>query len=213
MMQLGTAFCSVINGGYYYQPHVVKQILDSDGNLVQNYDKILVRRTISQDTSDQMKQILKDVVEEGTGKKAIVEGYEIGGKTGTAEKLPRGNGKYILSFIGFSPVEDPQVVIYCVVDEPGSEDQASSAAGTLLFNKIAEEMLPYMNIYKTGTATDDGTGEDEIATPVFEGDAPDISVAGSTPEENATEAPATEEPVEGEETEGESAEDSGDGTD
>ena len=196
MMQLGTAFCSVINGGYYYQPHVVKQVLDSDGNLVQNYDKILVRRTISQETSDQMKKILQDVVEEGTGKKAIVEGYEIGGKTGTAEKLPRGNGKYILSFIGFSPVEDPQVVIYCVVDEPGSEDQASSAAGTLLFNKIAEEMLPYMNIYKTGTATDDGTGEDEIATPVFEGDAPDISVAGSTPEENATEAPATEESTE-----------------
>ncbi len=153
MMQLGTAFCSVVNGGYYYQPHVVKQVLDADGNLVQNYDKILVRRTISRDTSDQMKQILKEVVEEGTGRKAIVEGYEIGGKTGTAEKLPRGNGKYILSFIGFSPVSDPQVVIYCVVDEPGVADQASTGAGTLLFNKIAEDLLPYMNIYKTGEAT------------------------------------------------------------
>ncbi|MCR5543241.1 MAG: penicillin-binding protein 2 [Eubacterium sp.] len=183
MMQLGTAFCSVINGGYYYQPHVVKQVLDSDGNLVQNYDKILVRRTISNQTSDQMKQILKEVVEEGTGKKAIVEGYEIGGKTGTAEKLPRGNGKYILSFIGFSPVEDPQVVIYCVVDEPGADDQASSAAGTLLFNKIAEELLPYMNVYKTGDATpSDATAVDEIATPVFEGDAPENSVAGPTQE-------------------------------
>ncbi len=191
MMQLGTAFCSVVNGGYYYQPHVVKQILDSDGNLVQNYDKILVRRTISRDTSEQMKQILKEVVEEGTGRKAIVEGYEIGGKTGTAEKLPRGNGKYILSFIGFSPVEDPQVVIYCVVDEPGADDQSSSAAGTLLFNKIAEELLPYMNIYKTGDATpSDAIGTDEIATPVFEGAAPEISVAGSTLEENAQPAEA-----------------------
>ncbi len=186
MMQLGTAFCSVVNGGYYYQPHVVKQILDSDGNLVQNYDKILVRRTISNETSEQMKQILKEVVEEGTGRKAIVEGYEIGGKTGTAEKLPRGNGKYILSFIGFSPVKDPQVVIYCVVDEPGADDQSSSAAGTLLFNKIAEELLPYMNIYKTGDASPtDAIGTDEVATPVFEGAAPEISVAGSTPEENA----------------------------
>ena len=186
MMQLGTAFCSVVNGGYYYQPHVVKQVLDADGNLVENYDKILVRRTISQETSDQMKQILKEVVEEGTGKKAIVEGYEIGGKTGTAEKLPRGNGKYILSFIGFSPVTDPEVVIYCVVDEPGAEDQASSAAGTLLFNKIAEELLPYMNIYRTGDATpSDADSMDEIATPVFEGAAPEISVAGSTPEQNA----------------------------
>lgn len=194
MMQLGTAFCSVINGGYYYQPHVVKKVLDSDGNLVKNYDKILVRRTISEDTSDQMKAILQEVVENGTGKKAIVEGYEIGGKTGTAEKLPRGNGKYILSFIGFSPVKDPQVMIYCVVDEPGAEDQSSSAAGTLLFNKIAEELLPYMNIYRTGTATpSDATGTDEIATPVFEGAAPPISAAGSTPEQNATTEASTEE--------------------
>ena len=193
MMQLGTAFCSVVNGGYYYQPHVVKQVLDADGNLVENYDKILVRRTISQETSDQMKQILKEVVEEGTGKKAIVEGYEIGGKTGTAEKLPRGNGKYILSFIGFAPVSDPEVVIYCVVDEPGAEDQASSAAGTLLFNKIAEELLPYMNIYRTGDATpSDADAMDEIATPVFEGNAPDISVAGSTPEQNAQPASPTD---------------------
>lgn len=203
MMQLGTAFCSVVNGGYYYQPHVVKKVLDADGNLIENYDKILVRRTISEETSEQMCGILQEVVEHGTGKKAIVEGYEIGGKTGTAEKLPRGNGKYILSFIGFAPVSDPQVVIYCVVDEPGSEDQASSAAGTLLFNRIAEELLPYMNIYKTGDAEADGTGEDEIATPVFEGNAPEISVAGSTPEENATTEAATEESTE--ESSGENA--------
>ncbi len=193
MMQLGTAFCSVVNGGYYYQPHVVKQVLDADGNLVENYDKILVRRTISEETSEQMKYILKEVVEEGTGKKAIVEGYEIGGKTGTAEKLPRGNGKYILSFIGFAPVSDPEVVIYCVVDEPGADDQASSAAGTVLFNKIAEELLPYMNVYRTGDATpSDADSMDEIATPVFEGNAPEISVAGSTPEENAQPASPTD---------------------
>ena len=185
MMQLGTAFCSVVNGGYYYQPHVVKQILDSDGNVVRSYDKILVRRTISEDTSAKMRQILKEVVEEGTGKKAIVEGYEIGGKTGTAEKIPRGNGKYILSFIGFAPVSDPQVVIYCVVNEPGVADQASSGAGTLLFNKIAEDLLPYMNVYRTGVASETDATMDEVGVPVFDGDAPDVSVAGTTPEENA----------------------------
>ena len=184
MMQLGTAFCSVVNGGYYYQPHVVKQILDADGNVVRSYDKILVRRTISEDTSAKMGQILKEVVEEGTGKKAIVEGYEIGGKTGTAEKFPRGNGKYILSFIGFAPVSDPQVVIYCVVDEPGVPDQASSGAGTLLFNKIAEDLLPYMNVYRTGDASPTDAAMEEVAVPVFDGDAPDVSVAGSTAEEN-----------------------------
>ncbi len=206
MMQLGTAFCSAINGGYYYQPHVVKQIIDSDGNVVKNYDKILVRRTISEDTSEKMRQMLFEVVDEGTGKKAIVEGYQIGGKTGTAEKLPRGNGKYILSFIGFAPVDDPQVVIYCVVDEPGAEDQASSAAGTLLFNKIATELLPYMNIYRTGTS-EPGVGEDEIATSVFDGAAPEISVAGSTPEENAGQIIPGEEDEEGEDSEADSTED------
>ena len=185
MMQLGTAFCSVVNGGYYYQPHVVKQILDSDGNVVRSYDKILVRRTISEDTSAKMRQILKEVVEEGTGKKAIVEGYEIGGKTGTAEKIPRGNGKYILSFIGFAPVSDPQVVIYCVVNEPGVADQASSGAGTLLFNKIAEDLLPYMNVYRTGVASETDATMDQVGVPVFDGDAPEVSVAGTTPEENA----------------------------
>lgn len=214
MMQLGTAFCSAINGGYYYQPHVVKQVLDADGNLVKNYDRILVRRTISEETSDQMKTILQQVVENGTGKKAMIEGYEIGGKTGTAEKLPRGNGKYILSFIGFAPVSDPQVMIYCVVDEPGAEDQASSAAGTLLFNKIAEELLPYMNIYKTGDEVEEGDDVgDEIATPVFEGQAPDISVAGSTPEENATTEATTEETTEAPSEEGtDNSGDAGGGT-
>ena len=200
MMQLGTAFCSVVNGGYYYQPHVVKQILDSDGNVVRSYDKILVRRTISEDTSAKMRQILKEVVEEGTGKKAIVEGYEIGGKTGTAEKLPRGNGKYILSFIGFAPVSDPQVVIYCVVNEPGVPDQASSGAGTLLFNKIAEDLLPYMNVYRTGDASPTDAAMEEVAVPVFDGDAPDVSVAGTTYEENV-DPEQLEETEETEETE------------
>ena len=196
MMQLGTAFCSSINGGFYYQPHVVKQIIDANGNVVQNYNKILVRRTISEETSATMRQMLYATVETGTGKKAWVEGYQIGGKTGTAEKFPRGQGNYILSFIGFSPVDDPQVVVYCVVDEPKVKEQYSSGAGAILFNGIAQELLPYMNIYKTGTDEEPEGNQDEyVPGPIFEGEVPENSIAGQ--EHSFTEAPTEEEAVEG----------------
>ena len=178
MMQIGTAFCSAINGGYYYEPSVVQRIEDEKGNIVENLDPILVRRTISEDVSAQMRGFLKNIVAEGTGKKAAVEGYEIGGKTGTAEKLPRGNGKYILSFIGFAPVENPQVVIYVVVDEP--ELQSGSGSASYLFSDIAAEVFPYMNIYKTDENydIDKENAVDEQATPIYTGDIPANDVAG-----------------------------------
>ena len=187
MMQLGTAFCSLINGGYYYQPHVVKQILDADGNVIENFDKTLVRRTVSTETADQVRNMLLNVVEEGTGSKAIVEGYSIGGKTGTAEKLPRNNGKYVLSFIGFAPADDPQVMVYCVVDEPRVDNPAFSSAGTVLFNMIAEDLLPYMNIHRTETPEHSEEGIDEIASPVYNGDAPENDVAGENADEEVPE--------------------------
>ena len=196
MIQLGTAFCSAINGGYYYQPHIVSRIVDENGNLVKSFDNILVKRTISEETSAQMREILHKVVTDGSGKLAGVDGYSIGGKTGTAEKLPRGNGKYILSFIGFSPVESPQVVIYCVVDEPKVKEQYSSGAGAILFNGIAQELLPYMNIYKTGTDEEPEGNQDEyVPGPIFEGEVPENSIAGQ--EHSFTEAPTEEEAVEG----------------
>ncbi len=159
MIQIGTAFCSVINGGYYYQPHIVKQVLDSNGNVVKNYDKILVRRTISEATSKQMRQMLMGVVENGTGWRVKQEGYEIGGKTGTAEKFKEGSserddGKYILSFIGFAPVDNPQVVIYVTVNEPGDGLADYSPASTETFRRISEDLFPYLNIYKS-TDTDE----------------------------------------------------------
>lgn len=180
MMQIATAFCSAINGGYYYEPSVVQRIEDEKGNIVENLEPVLVRRTISEDVSAQMREFLKSVVSEGTGKKAAVEGYEIGGKTGTAEKLPRGNGKYILSFIGFAPVDNPQVVIYVVVDEP--EMQSGSGSASFLFSDIATEIFPYLNIYKTDESynIDKETAEDEPATPIYEGPAPENDVAGGS---------------------------------
>ena len=155
-------------------------VRDENGNIVRNLDPVLVRRTISEDVSAQMRQFLKNVVSEGTGKKATVEGYEIGGKTGTAEKLPRGNGKYILSFIGFAPVDDPQVVIYVVADEP--ELQSGSGEAAHLFADIAEAIFPYLNIYKTDETydIDEATAEDEPATPIYGGEAPANDVAGGS---------------------------------
>ncbi len=180
MIELGTAFCSVINGGYYYQPSVVKRIEDSEGNVIKSNEKVLVRRTVSEEVSEYMKQALQMVVENGTGKRAAVEGYTTGGKTGTAEKLPRGNGKYLISYIGFAPVDDPQVVVYVVVDEPNVEDQGSSAASSFIFADICEELFPYLNIYKDDEAydIDMSTILDEPTDSVYGGEAPENDVAG-----------------------------------
>ena len=198
MMQVGTAFCSVINGGYFYEPSLVQRIEDENGNVIEYRDSVLVRRTISEEVSDIMKEELFQVVERGTGKKAGVEGYTIGGKTGTAEKLPRGNGKYIISFIGFAPVEDPQVVVYVVVDEPNVEDQGSSAASSYLFADIAEELFPYLNIYKTNDNYDLDKEDsfDELTDTVFDGAVPGEDTNNGddeNPEDTSTQENTTEE--------------------
>ncbi len=167
MMQLGTAFCSVINGGNYYEPHVVRQIVDSEGNVIENHKNVLVRKTISEETSETMRSMLEGVVTEGTGSKAAVEGYAIGGKTGTAEKIPRGNRKYILSFIGFAPVDNPEVVIYCLVDEPDPDSPMFTGTGCILFNMIAEDLLPYMGIYKSDDVVISDESEPEMPVDIF----------------------------------------------
>ena len=167
MLQLCTAFCSAINGGYYYQPHVVKRVEDENGNLITNYDKILVRRTVSEQTSAELREMLHGVVLHGTGWRTQMEGYTTGGKTGTAEKLPRNNGKFILSYIGFAPVEDPEVVIYVIVDEPDVPEQDKSSGATVLWSMIAEDLFPYLNIYKTGNEEVAKEGVDEATTPIF----------------------------------------------
>lgn len=196
MMQVGTAFCSVINGGNYYEPHLVKQIVDENGGIINNIEPTVLRKTISSETSEFMRQALFKVVDSGTAQKAKVEGYTIGGKTGTAEKLPRGNRKYLLSFIGFAPVENPQVVVYVTVDEPHVEDQSSSGLGTIIAQSIFEELLPYMNIYQTETEEGNGNPDvgDEAAGPIYEGDVPEEQIATSeSTEEGNTEEGSTEE--------------------
>ncbi|MDO4787761.1 MAG: penicillin-binding transpeptidase domain-containing protein [Johnsonella sp.] len=147
MAQMAAAFCSVINGGSYYEPHVVKKIFNAQGTLIKNIEPKLVRETVSPSTSDFLRKAMRIAVEQGTGQSAKVEGYDVGGKTGTSEKLPRGNGKYLVSFAGFAPVDDPEVFCYVVVDEPATEDQARSSYAGDLFARIMRDVMPYMSIF------------------------------------------------------------------
>lgn len=160
MIQVASAFSSVINGGYYYQPHVVKKILDADGGTVETINATLVRQTVSEKTSSLVRQYLYHTMygeadsngNNATGRNARVAGYAMGGKTGTAQKIPRSDRKYLVSFIGFAPVDNPQVVCYVVVDEPNAaspEAQASSSFAQEIFKNIMTEAMPYLNIYAT----------------------------------------------------------------
>ncbi len=169
MIQMASAFSSVVNGGQLYQPRLVQAIADENGNVIEEITPTLLRETISKDTSDTLRNYLEAVVAEGTGKTAKVDGYSLGGKTGTGEKLPRGMDNYLVSFIGFAPVEDPQLVIYCIVDEPNVEDQAHSSFAQNIVREILEEILPYMNIHPDEETTGlhagwDITGKDSGQT-------------------------------------------------
>lgn len=163
MVQMVAAFSSIVNGGHYYRPHVVKEIVTDGGNVVKSFDKVLVQNTLSEETCNWLKEAMHQTVSDDgvntTGTAARVEGYTIGGKTGTAEKVPRGSGKYVVSFIGFAPVENPQVVVYVVVDEL-QDNQEDSSAPTKMAGDILSEVLPYLQIFpSTGTESGETSGE------------------------------------------------------
>lgn len=149
MIQMVAGFSSLINGGYYYKPHVVKQILNSNGGVVANYDKELIKQTITKDTSDFLRQALVNTVNGGTGKTAAVEGYDVGGKTGTAQHHDKSDTTYLLSFLGFAPYDNPQVVCYTIVDAPQVDNPGSSSYACKLFSAIMTEALPYMDVFPT----------------------------------------------------------------
>ena len=155
MLQEINAMCSVINGGYYYQPHLVTAIKDSSGGTVRTINPVLLKQTISSDISADIRSYMQASVQEGTSRTSKVEGYSSGGKTGTAEKLPRGNKKYIVSFITFAPVENPQVLMYVAVDEPNAEEQADSKYPQYIAQGILSELLPYLNV--APDESEDGT--------------------------------------------------------
>ena len=171
MIQMAAAFSACINGGYYYQPHVVKRILDSNGGTVQNIEPVVLREPISSKTSSLICQYLYNTMygetdangNNATGKAARIAGYAMGGKTGTAEKIPRDKTNYLVSFIGFAPAENPEVVLYVVVDEPNAEKQSSSSFAMEIWKNIMEEALPYLNIYPTEEIPEDMVDEVEAA--------------------------------------------------
>ena len=153
MIQEIAAISAVVNGGTYYQPHLVKEITDEDGKTVKNISPNILKQPISQEVSAKVREYMGMSVTSGTSKSAKVQGYSMGGKTGTAEKLnEKEKGNYLVSFIGFAPLDKPEVVIYTVVDTPNVEKQASSTYAQYLAQAILSEVLPYMNIYQDETA-------------------------------------------------------------
>ncbi len=154
MIQMVTGFCSLINGGYYYKPHVVTKVLDSAGATVETVEPRILKQTVSEETSAKMRELCIGVVDNGTGKSARPAGYRIGGKTGTAEKYPRDKHNYVVSFMSFAPADNPQIVCYVVVDEPNTGNQAVSKYAAVLCKDILTEVLPYMGIFQTEELTE-----------------------------------------------------------
>jgi stage V sporulation protein D (sporulation-specific penicillin-binding protein) len=163
MLQEAAAVSSVINGGNYYRPRVVEKILDSTGATIKTNDPVLLKQTISSDVSDLLRSYMKASVDNGTSVYAKVNGYSMGGKTGTAQKIPRGNGKYLVSWIGFVPYENPQVLIYVVIDEPNVQEQADSRFPQWMAKDILTEILPYLGIYPDEELTEEDPALQEPA--------------------------------------------------
>ena len=155
MIEMVAAFNSIINGGYYYQPHVVSQILDGNGAVIRNIEPCVLKQTVSNSTSEKIVSYCNAVVTSGTGKKARPAGYSVGGKTGTAETFPRDKHDYVTSFMGYAPADDPKIIVYVVLDRPNLPDQQGGTALCCTMTKdILTEVLPYMNIFMTEELTD-----------------------------------------------------------
>lgn len=156
MIQEISAISAAINGGTYYQPHLVKEITDEDGKTVKNVNPNVLKQPISEEVSAKIREYMGLSVTNGTSRSAKVQGYSMGGKTGTAEKLnEKEKGNYLVSFIGFAPLDKPEMVIYTVVDTPNVEKQASSSYAQYLAQAIMSEVLPYMNIYQDEPTTEE----------------------------------------------------------
>ena len=144
-LQLLRAVSAVINGGILVTPHVAAYAADEQGNVIEQFEYQTTSGAVSTETSETMKELLRKVVAEGTGKNAYIEGYNIGGKTATSQKLPRGSGKYIASFVGFAPTDEPQVVGIVMIDEPVGTYYGGVIAAPVM-KEIFDNILPYLHI-------------------------------------------------------------------
>ena len=188
MMQMAAGISSLINGGNYYRPHIVKQIQSDSGNVIKNVEKEVLRKTVSEDTSATIRSYMQETVESGTGTKAQIEGYTIGGKTGTAEKIPRNKKDYYISFIGFTPVDNPQLLIYVTIDEPHVSFQANAGLAVELEKSCMEEIVDVLGIKpEKATANTDNAADTDSTT-----DADDAADTDSTTDtDNAADADNT----------------------
>lgn len=159
MIQMITGFCALINGGNYYEPHMVSRVISQDGATVQTMEPRLLKQTISSNVSNTIIDYCNGVVTDGTGKTARPAGYAIGGKTGTAETVPRDKKDYVVSFMGYAPAQDPQIAIYVVVDRPNVKNQDDAKFATGLVRSILTEALPYLGIFMTEEVTEEEQAE------------------------------------------------------
>lgn len=148
-IQLATTVSSIINGGTRITPHFGVQVLGEEGNTVKEFEYEEEKNIVSEETSDTMKMILESVVSEGGGKNAYIEGYQIGGKTATSQTLPRSAHKYIASFVGFAPADNPQVLALIVIHNPQGVYYGGTIAAPVI-KTVFENILPYLGIEKTG---------------------------------------------------------------
>lgn len=146
-IQLITANAAVINGGYLYEPHLVKQIVNEAGVVIKEVEPTVVRKVVSEETSDKVSTSMEDVVEYGTAKAAQIEGYDIAGKTGTAQKGDRDVENYTVSFLSYAPADDPEVIMLVVLDEPKDQIELGSRLPVQISKEIYEYILPYMGVY------------------------------------------------------------------
>lgn len=147
-VQMLRAVSAIVNGGRLVTPHFGLYTGSSDGSVVNEFAYSTQDEAISSQTSETMKKILEGVVSEGGGTKAYIDGYSIGGKTATSQKLPRGSGKYISSFIGFAPADNPQVISMCLIDEPTGVYYGGTIAAPVV-KTLYENILPYIGIERS----------------------------------------------------------------
>ena len=157
-IQLATTASSLINGGTRVTPHFGVKAVDEDGNTVETFQYDTTDNVVSAKTSKTMRELLEKVVSEGTGKKAYIEGYSIGGKTATSQTLPRSEHKYISSFIGFAPADNPQVLALIVIRNPQGIYYGGTIAAPVV-KSVFENILPYLGIEKTEVPDEEKTNE------------------------------------------------------
>ncbi len=210
MIQMIAGYSALINGGYYYEPHVVDRITNSSGATIENIEPRVLKQVISESTSEKIRQYTRaTVMEEGgaqrTGATARPAGYAIGGKTGTAQTIPRGNGEYVVSFMGHAPADDPQIAVYVVVDRANAAKQDDAKYATRIVRSILTDILPYLNIYMTEELSASEIEELEAKqleithqygkTPETEGLEPEDSDTGDGDEGDGSEGPAGNQPA------------------